>query len=421
MPAIDAILPAHPMQCPHCDLELSLPALQAGQLARCPRCDDVLCRIPLHATDSTLAYAVSAMIFLCLSFAFPLLGMTVEGVHQQITIFSSAEILFHEDFVLIADLLLLVLLFTPALFLVATFYVYLALRLSSRWLGLRAAAQLAASSRPWMMVDVFALAILVSMIKLASLAEIHFGLSFWSLLLFSLSLTKTASLVDKHWLNFKLAQLYGDDPTQPWADGEQSCPACDKRNPKDARRCVRCAHRLSPRRPHSLQLTVGLLLTAAILYIPANLYPIMLTESLRSSEASTILEGVVIMWKLGSYPIALIIFIASVLVPIAKFAALSLLCIAVGLRKGAGETVSARRYTQLYRVTELIGRWSMVDVFVVAILVALVRMGKIMSVYPGVAALSFTGVVVFTMLAAMSFDIRLIWDKRINKENPAHD
>ncbi|MGL6071753.1 PqiA/YebS family transporter subunit [Craterilacuibacter sp.] len=421
MPALDPQLPAHRAQCPHCDLELTVPLLYGGQLARCPRCNDVLCRIPLRAFDAPLAYALAALVFLLLSFSFPLIGMTVEGVHQQITILSSAETLFHEDFALIADLLLLVLLFTPALFLAATSYVYLALRLQKRWIGLRSATQLAASSRPWMMVDVFALAILVSMIKLVSLAEIQFGLSFWSLLLFSLTLTKTAALIDEHWLNYQLDKLYGEDPAENWQQTGLCCRSCGKRNPAAATRCMRCQHHLSPRRPRSLQLTAGLLVTAALLYIPANIYPIMLTESLRSNEASTILEGVVIMWNLGSYPIAFIIFIASILVPIAKFSALTLLCCAAYARKGAGASASARRYTQLYRITELIGRWSMVDVFVVAILVALVRMGKVMSVYPGIAALSFTGVVIFTMLAAMSFDIRLIWDKRIHKESPAHD
>lgn len=143
-----------------------------------------------------------------------------------------------------------------------------------------------------------------------------------------------------------------------------------------------------------------------ILYIPANILPIMVTESLGQQTYSTILGGVVLLWNMGSYPVALVIFIASVLVPIVKMLAIGWLCWSVHTHRPHHR----RGRTRLYRLTEFIGRWSMVDVFVVAILVALIRMGKLMSVYPGSAALAFAGVVVLTMLSAMSFDPRLLWD-----------
>ncbi len=117
--------------------------------------------------------------------------------------------------------------------------------------------------------------------------------------------------------------------------------------------------------------------------------------------------GVVLLWNMGSYPVALVIFVASVLVPIAKILSLFWLCYTVS----RGDIHHKRGRTRLYRLTEFVGRWSMVDVFVVAVLAALIRMGKIMSIYPGIAAMAFAGVVVVTMIAAMLFDPRLIWDR----------
>ena len=117
--------------------------------------------------------------------------------------------------------------------------------------------------------------------------------------------------------------------------------------------------------------------------------------------------GVLLMWEHGSYPVALVIFVASIMVPLAKLGSLIWLCWSVSRK----ETRLLRQRTSLYRITEFVGRWSMVDVFVVAILVALIQLGGILTIRPGPAALAFSGVVIITMLAAESFDPRLIWDK----------
>ncbi len=183
------------------------------------------------------------------------------------------------------------------------------------------------------------------------------------------------------------------------------CHSCGRLSPQDTMRCPRCHSRLHLRKPDSLQRTMALLITSILLYIPANVLPIMNTEFLGQQQLSTILGGVLLLWEHGSYPIALVIFVASVLVPMAKIFALCWLCLTVwrGHKRPS-------RLTRLYLLTELVGRWSMVDVFVVAILVALIQLGALMSIYPGAAALAFAGVVILTMLAAMSFDPRLIWD-----------
>jgi len=191
------------------------------------------------------------------------------------------------------------------------------------------------------------------------------------------------------------------------AEGLACCHVCFKVAPEALHRCPRCGAPLHLRKPDSLQRTVALIVTASLLYIPANLLPIMTTAQLGSSIDSTIIGGVILLAHHGDYPIAAVIFIASVLVPLSKLFALSWLCWSVARRQPS----SHHERAQLYRATELVGKWSMTDVFVVAILVALIQLGGILLITPGAAALAFGGVVIVTMLAAHSFDPRLIWDQ----------
>ncbi|TVR63622.1 MAG: paraquat-inducible membrane protein A [Candidatus Competibacteraceae bacterium] len=175
--------------------------------------------------------------------------------------------------------------------------------------------------------------------------------------------------------------------------------------------CPRCGAALHQRKPDSLARAWALTLTACILYIPANTLPIMTVVSMGYGEPSTILSGVQTLIVAGMWPLALVVFIASVAVPVLKLLALIYLLVSVR-RKSRWRP---RDRTVLYRITESVGRWSMVDVFMIAILAALVKLGSIATIEPGAGALAFAAVVVFTMLAAMSFDPRLIWDAM---ENP---
>jgi paraquat-inducible protein A len=186
----------------------------------------------------------------------------------------------------------------------------------------------------------------------------------------------------------------------------KSCHVCHGLAGESLDHCATCGSPLHLRVAGSIQRTWALLITSALLYIPANTLPIMRTNFLGEETENTILGGVVVLWRSGSYPISLVIFIASVFVPIGKIIALGWLCRSVQTRS----TRSRRQKTQLYRLTEFVGRWSMVDVFVVAVLVALIQLGNIMSIYPDWGALAFAGVVFFTILAALSFDPRLLWD-----------
>lgn len=171
-------------------------------------------------------------------------------------------------------------------------------------------------------------------------------------------------------------------------------------------RCPRCGAALHARKPRSIARTWALLLAAAIMYVPANVLPMTVTSALGAEQADTIMSGVIYFIHSGSWEIAAVIFIASIFVPMAKLAILVFLLVSVQFRL----RWRPRDRTVLYRVTELMGRWSMVDVYVVTILVALVKLGAVASIEAGPAAVFFASVVVLTMLAAESFDPRIIWD-----------
>jgi paraquat-inducible protein A len=171
--------------------------------------------------------------------------------------------------------------------------------------------------------------------------------------------------------------------------------------------CRRCGSRLRGRKPQSLQRTLALLVAAAILYVPANVLPIMHTTTVTYDGDDTIMSGVVALWSGGSWPLALLVFFVSILVPTLKLLSLSLLV--VSTHRGSYWRLHERAV--LYRLIEFIGRWSMLDVFVVALLVALVQLRGIASIDAGPGALAFAAVVVLTMYSARAFDPRLMWDR----------
>ena len=201
--------------------------------------------------------------------------------------------------------------------------------------------------------------------------------------------------------------------------GLLACPVCRlvSRAPAagQAAHCPRCAARLHARKPASLARTWALLVAAALLYVPANMLPIMDTRSLFGAKHDTILSGIAHLWATGSQGLALLVFFASVLVPLVKLFVLGYLAYAAQRGERRGREVRAR----LYRSIEFIGRWSMLDIYVVTILVALLSANSLAEVHAGPGAIAFGAVVVLTILAASSFDPRLNWDAA-DKETPAH-
>jgi paraquat-inducible protein A len=194
--------------------------------------------------------------------------------------------------------------------------------------------------------------------------------------------------------------------------GLQLCHVCGQACAIAARYCERCEARLHRRKPNSIARTWAFLLAALIFYIPANLLPVMNTNMFGNASENTIMSGVLEFWEGGSWDIALLIFFASVVVPSLKFFALSLLLITVQKRS----RWALRERSKLFRLIELIGYWSMLDVLVVALVAALVQFRSLSSIEPRLGILFFGLVVVLTMLAAMSFDPRLIWDAEVDND-----
>ncbi|WMI99076.1 paraquat-inducible protein A [Pseudomonas chlororaphis subsp. aurantiaca] len=188
------------------------------------------------------------------------------------------------------------------------------------------------------------------------------------------------------------------------------CNECHELNRQepgtDEQTCTRCGALVHARRPNSTMRTWALLITAAILYIPANMLPIMTVTSLGQGDPSTIMSGVIVLVQHGMIPIAAVVFIASILVPTFKLVGIALLLFSVQRH----QPLSARQRIWMYRFIEFIGRWSMLDIFVIAILVAVVNFGRLASIEANLGAVAFASVVILTMLAAVTFDPRLIWD-----------
>ncbi len=189
--------------------------------------------------------------------------------------------------------------------------------------------------------------------------------------------------------------------------GLAGCHTCGKVSPVTMGHCPRCGSHLHLRKPGSIQNTLALMIAATARYIPSHLLPVMTVTELGEVTHNTIIGGMMAFWRTGAYPIAIVIFTASILIPMLKIVALSWLCAAATGKVHPSPTALGK----VYWFTELLGRWSMVDIFVVGILVSVVQLGNYMSIVPGPGALAFAGVVMLTMFAAMSFEPRMLWDR----------
>jgi paraquat-inducible protein A len=398
--------------CHECDLLVQLTHLAEGCKAICPRCGYTLTANHRNARDRVIAFSLTALVFLGLSFVFPFLTFSAQGQDRTTTLMQSISVMITEDFTSLAAIIFITIIVIPALYLFSAIYVYVSLKSARLLPGTHATMKLIGYLKNWSMADIFLIGILISFIKIMSLADVSLGLSFWSYVFFIISMTAAVLHIDRHqvWQWIKQKEKLPVTPV-PKSGIHQGCHVCTELADASKEICSTCGAHLHLRIKNSVQKTWALLITAVFLYLPANMLPIMRTNFFGEETTNTILGGVLVLWEHGSYPIALIIFIASVMVPVGKIIALGWLCYSV-------QTQSQKSYqqkTQLFRVTELVGRWSMVDVFVVAILVALIKLGNIMSIYPGWGALAFAGMVIVTVMAALSFDPRLIWDS-INKK-----
>ena len=404
--------------CHECDLLLALPPLKTGEKANCPRCNHTLVRRQASAAERSLALAIATLIMLGLSLSFPFLGFSLQGFGNGIALTDTVSSLVSFEQSLVALTILLTVIILPLLYLTALCWLCVGIIRGQALPHSPLIARTLKHVTPWMMADVFVIGTLVSMIKIVGMAEVELGLSFWTVCGYALLLLFTSQSVDRDWLWQALDSksmaptggLLGQDAAP---QGLTGCNTCGLVNLITAGgRCERCAELLHPYQGVNTQTTLALLAAAMLMFIPANLYPIMISTSLGTPEPATILAGVLMFFQHGDWPIALVILIASIFVPVGKMLALLWLCCVVQRQ----QQHPMRRLTRnrLYRITEFIGRWSMVDVFVVAIMVALIHNGDLISIAPGPAALAFTSVVILTMLSAMMFDPRNIWQTQPN-------
>ncbi len=387
-------IPPVEVQCHQCALTVKLPKLAEKQKAQCPRCGYTFSVIHRNANERIVAFAITALIFLLASLPFNFLSFSSNGLENRFDVIASFVVLIDNNYHLLALIELLTIFAFPCIVLLSVIYLLIPMNKGLYPKHGRRILDLVFKLLPWTMVEIFLIGVLVSLIKIIAMADIALGLSFYAFILFAISMTLVVLHIDKH----QLYQLLAKVEKTHNIDIQQSHYRLAQENP--------AAHTLS------VQRTWALLITAVILYLPANIFPIMTTQILGQEDPSTIIGGVILLWHLGSYPIAIIIFIASVIIPIAKILVLAWLNYSV---QKQSDTLSLERI-KWYRLAEFVGRWSMIDVFVVIILASLIQLGPTMSITPGIATLAFSGVVIVTMLAAMSFEPQLIWKNKKNYE-----
>ncbi|MEC8419055.1 MAG: paraquat-inducible protein A [Pseudomonadota bacterium] len=365
--------------CEQCHTSAHIPSLAHRQRAVCPICNHTLVSHRNNSSENMIAYSFSAIVLLLLSLSFNFLTFKASGQKHSIDLPSGIAVLIQQDYLSLAIVTGLATILLPGMVLMGILLLSLAQYRNHRPSYLPRILQMVTTLMPWSMAEIFLVGTLVSLIKVTELADVAIGLSFYAFIGFSAFTALCIAQFDTTKCAMWLAEGVPPQPKQ-----------------------------LSEQQAHvSIQRTWALLLTACILYIPANVLPIMHTELFGQQTPNTIIGGVISLWQTGSYPVAIVILVASVVVPVAKIVILCWLNYSVQQQK----TNSKQLRIKYYRITEAIGRWSMIDVFVVAVLVALIQMGSTLSIHPGQAAIAFCAVVFVTMIAAMTFDSRLIWQQ----------
>jgi len=435
-------IPENVIACLDCDMLQRVAALPEGATARCRRCGHPLAYNKPDSLNRTLALAVAAAIALIIANITPLMGLSVSGRQSSTTIIGGAWEMWLQGQAMGALIVLFCTVIAPSVHIGIMLTVLITVRRTPapHWVG--TLMRWSNWHQPWAMVEVMMLGLLVALIKIAELATVNPGIGMFSagaLVAFVTAMTVSfdPSEVWKQikWDNGKMKSVSAGGQSVEIA-GEPStnigpvtglklglvvCECCGLLSkPFDIHapgKCPRCGGELALRRHNAIQRTWALITAAAICYIPANVLPVMVSKLLVGvPEDDTILSGVVLLYKTGSWHLALIVLIASVVIPMAKIAALAYLLITVQRRSIQGRQERLR----LYRLVEFVGRWSMLDVFVVTFTVALIQLQPLMSIKPGAGVLFFAAVVILTMIAAENFDPRLIWDSH-NEQGDQHD
>ena len=430
--------------CHECDSLFRKPPRLRGLVAHCSSCGASMKGVR-HAAltlDRVCAVTVAALITFLIAQSFPVLALETNGLTSHATLLEAVQSLWHGHMHIVAALVFCTTMLFPSFELAALLYLLLPLRSGRVPRGFDAVLRAVQFVRPWGMTEVFMLGVLITIVKMVSLARVIPGTSLFAFGALTLMFCVIAAFdpcmlweIRDEVMSRGVARLApihrrskqpdahegargGAAPATrsatTWVTAKHAgfiaCHCCGLVHSRGAqasdRHCARCRSPLHERRPDSITRTIGLLLAAAMLYIPANLLPIMHTSSFGRAEDDTILAGIAYFWRSGDWPLAAIVFVASIMVPILKLAILALQTIAAY----RGSDWQPLERAKLYRMVERIGRWSMLDVFVVSLTAALVHFGSLAQITAGPGALAFGSVVVLTMLASNEFDPRLIWD-----------
>ncbi len=392
-------------ECDHLHRYVSIPA---GAKANCEYCGSLLYRHIPDSLNRSLALYLSALILFFIANSFPFLSLTLGGRVVENILLSGGWAMYEMGMGELGILIFLTSVGFPFITIIAMLYLLTSVRLGYTPPAMGPIYRIAEAVTPWSLVSVFMLGALIAIVKLQDIANVIIGTSFFAL---------TALLV------VYAAARANFDPGIIWSLTPYTNPKEDELNPSarylnchtcgllseersHAQACPRCTTPLHHRKHASIESTWALLLAAVILIIPANLYPVMTVIRFGQGEPNTIISGVLHLIESGMWGLAMIVFVASIVVPVMKLIVLSFLLISVQ-RKSIWRP---RDRTLLYRVTEVVGAWSMVDIFLVGLLSALVSLDALSTIRPGIGATFFAGVVVITMFAAHQFDPRLIWD-----------
>jgi paraquat-inducible protein A len=407
-----ALTPSHWVECSDCGLLQVVPALARDELALCPRCDAVLRRAKGNPLDVPFALSLAGAALFVIGCFTTLMTVSTAGIYRSAGLFSGPYGLEQHGLWELGVIVLVTTFLAPAVHLACMIYVLGGLRLQqpSRWL--RYVFGWIARLRPWAMIEVYLLGLFVAYVKLGDLVHIETGVGLYAFAALMLTMIAVDVNLDfqRVWEAMERRGIVEVPPHRPaWADDDViGCDTCMKvsRKTDGLARCPRCGSSLRRRKPNALRRTWALVIASIILYVPANVYPVLTVVRLGAGGPSTILGGVEELASAGQWPLAILVFVASIMVPVLKLVGLVGLLISTQTRRRG----SLPDRTLLYRILALVGRWSMIDIFMASILVALVQFGAISTVNPGVGGLAFAAVVILTMLAAETFDPRLMWD-----------
>ncbi len=396
------------LMCEECGELQAIVALSPEHELACFNCGNVLNVGHGKWLDLAIALTVTAAILFYIANAFPFLTLEIGSQSHTITIIDGFFALIERENWVLATLIITTIFIFPVFEIIAFLYVLVPYKLNIQLKGQRTFLRWLIFARGWSMMEIFLLSMVIGSIKMADMAVLHFGVGSYALFSLVGVLLFTYISINKQqlwqWINPN--NYFSKDD----AETVYNCRICHAMVGEsiidNEKECPRCHAEIHRRIPHSLQKTTALIIASIVLYIPANILPIMTYDSLGEVSTSTIFGGVIELIVAGLYGIAAVVFIASIFVPILKLVILIYLVWSVKM----GMTKGIRHRAFLYRVTETIGRWSMVDVFVVTIFVAIVQFGFVYTVEPEGAIIAFGAVVVLTMIAAETFDPRLLWD-----------